>query len=134
MTSQASTELVVKDQLKLLSSWSTPRVTLTNVALATILLVAVIASLGTGRFSISAARIIEILMGFAVNPWRAASAIDERIVLLVRAPRVLLAAFCGAGLAVAGAALQGVFRNPLVAPQILGISPGAAFGDRKSVV
>ena len=134
MTSQASTGLVVKDQPKLSSSWSTSRVTITNVVLATLLLTAVITSLGTGRFSISATRIIEILIAFAGDPWRATSAIDERIVLLVRAPRVLLAALCGAGLAVAGAALQGVFRNPLVAPQILGISPGAAFGGALAIL
>ncbi|MBP0573292.1 iron chelate uptake ABC transporter family permease subunit, partial [Mycobacterium tuberculosis] len=55
-------------------------------------------------------------------------ALDERIVLLVRLPRILLAALAGAGLALTGAALQAVFRNPLVSAQVLGISPGAAFG------
>jgi iron complex transport system permease protein len=55
-------------------------------------------------------------------------------VLLVRLPRVLLAALAGAGLAVAGAALQGVFRNPLVAPQVLGISPGAAVGGALAIL
>ncbi len=63
-----------------------------------------------------------------------AETMEERIVLLVRLPRALLAAAAGAGLAVAGVALQGVFRNPLVAPQILGISPGAAFGGALAIL
>lgn len=59
---------------------------------------------------------------------------DERIVTLVRGPRVLLAALCGAGLAVAGAALQGIFRNPLAAPEMLGVSAGAAFGGAIAIL
>lgn len=66
-----------------------------------------------------------ILPGTGIHSW---SELEERIVLLVRAPRVLMAAAAGAGLAMGGAALQGVFRNPLVSPQILGVSSGAAFG------
>ncbi len=50
------------------------------------------------------------------------------IVLLVRLPRVLLSGLVGCGLAMSGAVLQGVLRNPLADPQVLGISSGAAFG------
>jgi len=50
------------------------------------------------------------------------------LVLRVRLPRVLAAACVGANLAVAGAAFQGLFRNPLVDSRILGVSSGAAFG------
>lgn len=46
----------------------------------------------------------------------------------VRIPRVLLAAFVGAALAVSGAVLQGLFRNPLAEPQLIGVSSGAALG------
>src|SRR6266568_9181407 len=49
-------------------------------------------------------------------------------VLLVRGPRVVAAALVGAALAVAGTAFQGLFRNPLVSPDILGASSGAALG------
>ncbi|ATN33395.1 ABC transporter permease [Rhizobium sp. ACO-34A] len=85
-------------------------------------------SIGAGRFSVSVPRIAEILVNGALNPGTIPDEMDERIVLLVRLPRVLLAALSGAALAVGGAALQGVFRNPLVSPQVLGISQGAAFG------
>ncbi|MBT8155617.1 iron ABC transporter permease [Epibacterium ulvae] len=50
------------------------------------------------------------------------------IVWDIRFPRALLAALVGAGLAVVGAALQAVTRNPLADPHLLGISSGAAFG------
>ncbi|MCX7016312.1 MAG: iron chelate uptake ABC transporter family permease subunit, partial [Candidatus Sumerlaeota bacterium] len=52
----------------------------------------------------------------------------EFIVLHVRAPRVLVAALVGAGLAVAGCLLQGLFNNPLASPDILGVSSGGALG------
>ena len=52
----------------------------------------------------------------------------ETVVLRVRGPRVLAAVAVGAALSVAGAAFQGLFRNPLVSPDILGASSGAALG------
>lgn len=94
---------------------------------------AMAAALVLGRFPIPLVRLAEILASAAASPGEAVAAMDERIVLLVRLPRVLLAALCGAGLAASGAALQSVFRNPLVAPQILGISPGAAFGGALAI-
>lgn len=51
----------------------------------------------------------------------------------MRLPRILLAMLTGAALAVSGAAFQGVFRNPLVSPDILGLSSGAAFGAALSL-
>jgi iron complex transport system permease protein len=92
------------------------------------------AALCLGRFGIAPGRALDILLAAALDPGRPIAVMDERIVLLVRLPRVLLAAIVGAGLAVSGAALQGVFRNPLVAPQILGISPGAAFGGALAIL
>jgi iron complex transport system permease protein len=50
------------------------------------------------------------------------------IVWQVRAPRVLVGAFVGAGLAFAGTLMQGLFRNPLASPGVLGVSAGGAFG------
>jgi iron complex transport system permease protein len=94
----------------------------------------VTAALCLGRFGIAPGRAFDILLAAALDPGRPIAVMDERIVLLVRLPRVLLAAIVGAGLAVSGAALQGVFRNPLVAPQILGISPGAAFGGALAIL
>src|SRR4029453_8037500 len=52
----------------------------------------------------------------------------ENVIWQVRGPRVIAAALVGSALAVAGTAFQGLFRNPLVSPDILGASSGAALG------
>jgi iron complex transport system permease protein len=56
------------------------------------------------------------------------SSVDEAILWQVRAPRVVLAALVGGMLAVAGSAYQGVFRNPLADPYLLGVAAGAGLG------
>jgi len=58
----------------------------------------------------------------------------EVIMLDVRLPRVLLGALVGSALAVAGTAMQALFRNPMASPYILGISSGAAFGAPLAIV
>ncbi len=62
--------------------------------------------------------------------WQDAAAIDSpmNIVFSVRAPRVLAAAFIGAGLSIAGLASQIALRNPLASPDVLGVSAGAGLG------
>jgi len=52
----------------------------------------------------------------------------ETIMLQIRLPRIIIASLVGAGLAVAGAGYQGLLRNPLADPYILGVSSGAALG------
>ena len=55
--------------------------------------------------------------------------VEYRVVVeIVRLPRILLVTLCGMGLPLSGAAMQGVFRNPLVSPDIAGVSAGASFG------
>lgn len=89
-------------------------------------------SLGVGRFAISPGEILNAALGVLSGISGGAPGISEsaqsRILWEVRLPRVLLAFFAGGGLALAGASLQGVFRNPLVDPHIIGVTAGAAFG------
>jgi iron complex transport system permease protein len=56
------------------------------------------------------------------------------VILDVRLPRVLLAMLAGAGLSISGAAFQGMFRNPLVSPDILGVSAAAGFGAALAIL
>ncbi|MCK9632375.1 MAG: iron ABC transporter permease [Methanoregula sp.] len=60
--------------------------------------------------------------------------LNNTIIWDIRAPRILLTLFVGGALAIAGAVFQGVFRNPLVEPYILGVSSGAAFGAALGIV
>jgi iron complex transport system permease protein len=64
----------------------------------------------------------------------AADPVAETIVLYVRLPRVLLAIAVGAALALAGCALQGILRNPLADPGLIGVTAGAATGAVATIV
>ena len=67
--------------------------------------------------------------------WGAQFSAQQSAVLWgIRLPRVLLAGLVGGGLSIAGASLQGVFRNPLADPGIIGVSGGAAFGAVIAIV
>ena len=54
--------------------------------------------------------------------------IEYEVLTKIRLPRVLLAFFVGSALGIAGATLQGLFRNPLADPGLIGVSAGAALG------
>ncbi|CUT05928.1 FecCD transport family protein, partial [Candidatus Kryptobacter tengchongensis] len=71
-------------------------------------------------------RVLSFLLGHADE-------IDKIIILQIRFPRILTSIFAGGGLAVAGAILQAIIRNPLAEPYILGISSGSAFGAVVSI-
>lgn len=98
------------------------------------LVLAMLYAISAGRYEVSYLRILDILWTRAWDLPGSPDSMDERIVELVRLPRVLLAALSGAALAVGGASLQGVFRNPLVSPQVLGISQGGAFGGAFAIL
>lgn len=97
------------------------------VALAAVLVIGV-AALGLGRLGVPMGQVCRILVAQLVHLTPTWPESQERIVLFVRLPRVLESLFVGGGLALAGAVLQAVFRNPLVSPQILGLSSGASVG------
>lgn len=101
-----------------------------SIVLASVVLLA----LGIGAVALSPAEIVSLLLerlGLGV----ADAAMAERAVFeAIRAPRVLLAVAAGAALGVSGAAVQGVFRNPLADPGLIGVSPGAALGAVSVIV
>lgn len=99
------------------------------IACAVLLVIAVVASLAIGPVIIAPGKVIGILFD-ALGGARANTGIDMRdsvVVLDIRLPRTVLAVIVGAALATAGAVMQGIFRNPLADPGLLGVSPGAAF-------
>ncbi|HEX6217018.1 MAG TPA: iron chelate uptake ABC transporter family permease subunit, partial [Vicinamibacterales bacterium] len=97
------------------------------VALA-ILALGLVVAFTVGRYPVSLAELFDVLWSRATGGASNAPAAVENVVLLVRGPRVIAAVLVGAALAVAGTAFQGLFRNPLVSPDILGASSGAALG------
>ena len=101
-----------------------------------LLAVALVAGIGAGTVAIAPADTLAILgrrlLGLDIAPTWAAAA--ETIVIDLRLPRVLTAMVVGGGLAVAGAAFQGLLRNPLADPYVLGTASGAAFGAAIAVL
>ncbi|GHD35980.1 FecCD family ABC transporter permease [Halioglobus pacificus] len=77
---------------------------------------------------------LEIPIISAVLGRESLSELQQRVLWDIRLPRVVLAAFVGAALAMTGAALQGLFRNPLAEPQLIGVSGGAALGAVAMIV
>ncbi|WP_311650631.1 FecCD family ABC transporter permease [Selenomonas artemidis] len=83
-------------------------------------------SLAAGRYPLWPDEVAEIQMT-ALGGAPGAD-LDSTVVLELRLPRTLLAMLVGAGLSLSGAVYQGIFRNPLVSPDVLGVSSGAGFG------
>jgi iron complex transport system permease protein len=104
--------------------------------LAALCIVAAVASLSLGRYPVSLNDLRVLGLGWlGIGDGR--NGVSEsiwRIVELVRLPRMLIGGTVGAGLALCGAVLQGVFRNPLVDPQVIGVSSGAAFGGVAAIL
>ncbi|MDR0409724.1 MAG: iron ABC transporter permease [Spirochaetaceae bacterium] len=98
-------------------------------ALVCILLVTAFLSLGVGKFPLPPAAALKALF----NP-AAAPPAHSQVIWAIRVPRILTALIAGALLALSGAALQGVFHNPLVDPHVIGVSSGAAAGGTFAIL
>jgi len=110
---------------------NTKQFTLISIILVIVLAIIMLISLGVGAVSLEPSRVVAVLF----NPTDPAlKASDITIVKDLRLARVLLAALVGAGLAAAGAAFQGLFRNPLADPFVVGASGGAALGATIAIV
>lgn len=100
-----------------------------SLVLMILLVVLALLSLGHGASGISAPAILaDWLAG------RDIAATDRVILLNIRLPRLLTGILVGAALAVSGAIMQGLFRNPLADPALLGVSAGASLGAISAIV
>src|SRR6187402_2624102 len=93
-----------------------------------VLALGLVVAFTVGRYPVTLAELGDVIIARLSGRPSTAPAAVENVVLLVRGPRVVAALLVGAALAVAGTAFQGLFRNPLVSPDILGASSGAALG------
>ena len=97
--------------------------------LSAALVAAFVAELALGPVAIAPGQVWATLV-----PGQPASGSAEVIVTAIRLPRAVLAALVGAILAVAGAAMQGLFRNPLADPSLIGVTAGASLGASLAIV
>ncbi len=85
-------------------------------------------ALGSGQFALAPAQLAEALWARATGATSPLAPAAETVLWNIRLPRIAAGMAVGAMLAAAGAAYQGMFRNPLVSPDILGVSAGAGLG------
>ncbi len=104
-------------------------------AILVIILIALfVISFALGRYPVSPLDVIKVLVSKVLPIEHTWSTTVETVVLQIRLPRILAAVLVGASLAVAGTSFQGLFRNPLVSPDILGVSAGAGFGAALAIL
>jgi iron complex transport system permease protein len=97
------------------------RVLTVGTILALLCAAVIIIGLNTGTIRLTPLQVIQTLLGYG-------SPRDETVLFDYRMPRILITMLAGIGLGISGAVLQGVSRNPLADPGILGLHAGAAFG------
>jgi len=91
----------------------------------------ILVSLLLGRFSIALSDISQLINPFST---KLANSQVETIIFNIRLPRILAAFLVGGTLSITGASYQGMFRNPMVSPSILGVSAGAGFGAALAIL
>lgn len=99
------------------------------IILVAVLLLLLILSMVMGRFSLKPGEILSMIFGTMD-----AQEMSQTVLFKVRLSRVLGAALIGGALSLSGASYQGMFRNPMVSPDILGASAGASFGAALSIL
>ena len=96
-----------------------------------VLVLLILAALCVGRYSMNPADVINVITSTITG-----GTVDEamkNILFRIRLPRVLAALLIGAALTLSGTAYQSTFRNPLISPDLLGVSSGASFGAATAI-
>ena len=97
-------------------------------AMAVLLIVLFFVLICVWRYPISPLRAFEIIGNALLGNQEGMDIYESSVILSIRLPRILMGILVGAGLSVSGAVYQAIFGNPLVSPDILGVSSGAGFG------
>lgn len=104
------------------------------IMLGLVFVLELLGSLLLGRYALSPGQLLHMLWTKVTGGAADWPLSDDKVVFAVRLPRVAAAALVGAALSVSGAAYQGMFRNPMVSPDILGASTGAGFGAAVAIL
>ncbi len=104
------------------------------IILLIVLLILMVLSLCVGKYPVSASDSISILLRSLFGMEQKADSMVVNVVLGLRLPRILAAILVGMALSISGACYQGVFNNPLVSPDFLGVSGGACIGAAAAIL
>lgn len=100
------------------------------VSLLMILVVLIILTICLGKYEVTPLESLSILFGINSNP----NEMTANVVLRLRLPRIIGAILVGAALSLSGSAYQGIYRNPLISPDFLGVSSGACIGAAVAIL
>ncbi|MDR1363333.1 MAG: iron ABC transporter permease [Spirochaetaceae bacterium] len=93
-----------------------------------------ICALGFGRFSVSIGEAAEVLSSALLGRKSASDPAVQNVILLLRLPRITAAILVGAALALSGSTYQSIFKNPLAAPELLGVFQGSCVGAAAAIL
>ncbi len=109
-------------------NWRKRLYAIVGLAAALVVVIALASAIGSSQISLSDLSNILLSRLPLVDINHTWDVVAETIVMDIRLPRILLAGLVGAALAVAGVTYQGLFRNPLADPYLIGVAQGAALG------
>ena len=110
------------------------RITPFLIGLSVAVLTAALIAQCLGRYPLTISELIEIISAKIIGRESAAPLAAQNVVWLVRLPRVIAALLVGAGLAVSGSTYQSIFKNPLAAPELLGVFQGSCVGAALAIL
>ena len=111
-----------------------PNIVLLDLAVLVLLLCGIVLALCVGKYSVSPLESVSILWRRIVGLPSELPEMTQNVVMGLRVPRILASVIVGGALAMSGAAYQGIFKNPLVSPEFLGVSSGACIGAAAAIL
>ncbi|MBQ3610701.1 MAG: iron ABC transporter permease [Firmicutes bacterium] len=111
-----------------------PKACTINIVLFVMLIILILVCMCVGKYSLTPAECINIIFGKIAGVEGSWDAMDAKLLMGVRLPRVMATVIVGAALALSGAVYQGIFKNPLVSPDFLGVSSGACIGAAVAIL
>ena len=101
---------------------------------AILLVIGIVLAVCIGKYPVTPGESLRILWAKLFGLETGSDLMTENVVMRLRIPRILASVLVGAALAVSGAAYQGIFKNPLVSPDFLGVSGGACIGAAAAIL
>ena len=98
------------------------------------MLVCIVLAACVGKYPVSPEESLNIMLSALLGKTGNASEMTVNVVLGLRVPRILASVIVGGALSMSGAAYQGIFKNPLVSPDFLGVSSGACIGAAVAIL
>ena len=99
-----------------------------------VLLVCIVLAACVGKYPVSPGESLKIMLAALMRKTGSTNEMTVNVVLGLRVPRILASVIVGAALSMSGAAYQGIFKNPLVSPDFLGVSSGACIGAAVAIL